>query len=135
MTNVKASMTIGGFAKAAGVGVETIRFYQRTGLLREPPRPPGGVRRYGEVDVARLKFIKSAQRLGFNLEEVRHLLRLEDGMHCEEAAALARERLHDVRERLQDLARIEAALAGLVECCAGQSAAGPCPLIAALQGS
>ncbi|WP_456236533.1 MerR family DNA-binding protein [Acidihalobacter aeolianus] len=77
--------------------------------------------------------MKSAQRLGFTLQEVCHLLRLEDGTHCEEAAGLARERLRDVRERLQDLARMEAALAGLVECCVGQSAAGPCPLIAALQ--
>ncbi|OBS08678.1 Hg(II)-responsive transcriptional regulator [Acidihalobacter prosperus] len=134
MAHRPVSLTIGGFAQAAGVGVETIRFYQRKGLLPEPPRPPGGTRRYGEADVARLKFIKSAQRLGFNLDEIGHLLRLDDGTHCEEAAALARERLHDVRERLQDLMRMEAALAGLVERCAGQSEAGACPLIAALQG-
>lgn len=134
MTNSLASLTIGGFAKAAGVGIETIRFYQRKGLLGKPTRPPGGVRRYGEADVARLKFIKSAQRIGFNLEEIGHLLRLDDGAHCEEAALLATQRLRDVRGRLQDLMRMETALAGLVGRCAGQHEEAACPLIEALHG-
>ncbi|MFX6250319.1 MerR family transcriptional regulator, partial [Acinetobacter baumannii] len=79
------SLTIGAFAKAAGVNVETIRFYQRKGLLPEPDKPAGGIRRYGETDVVRVRFMKSAQRLGFSLEEIGELLRLEDGTHCEEA--------------------------------------------------
>ena len=66
MVNTPETLTIGAFAKAAGVNVETIRFYQRKGLLPEPDRPIGGVRRYGPADVDRVKFVKSAQRLGFN---------------------------------------------------------------------
>ena len=72
----KSSDTIGGLAKAAGVGVETVRYYQRRGLLPEPPRPPGEVRRYGEADVKRLRFIRSAQAAGFTLNEIGELLDL-----------------------------------------------------------
>jgi MerR family mercuric resistance operon transcriptional regulator len=66
--------------------VETIRFYQLKGLLPQPKRPYGSIRRYGQADVARVKFVKSAQRLGFSLDEVGQLLKLEDGTHCSEAA-------------------------------------------------
>lgn len=85
--SVKAnSMTIGGLARAANVNVETIRYYQRRGLLSEPKRPPGGIRRYGFADIDRLTFVKTAQHLGFSLDEISDLLRLEDGTHCEEAS-------------------------------------------------
>ena len=128
------NLTIGAFAKAAGVNVETIRFYQRKGLLLEPDRPYGSIRRYGEADVARVKFVKSAQRLGFSLNEIGELLKLEDGTHCSEAAELAALRLADVRARLADLARMEIALSKLVsECCAQQGHVS-CPLIDALHG-
>lgn len=70
------NLTIGVFAKAAGVNVETIRFYQRKGLLPEPDKPYGSIRRYGEADVTRVRFVKSAQRLGFSLDEIAELLRL-----------------------------------------------------------
>ena len=80
MENILENLTIGGFAKAAGVNVETIRFYQRKGLLLEPDRPYGSIRRYGQTDVARVKFVKSAQRLGFSLDEIAELLTLEDGV-------------------------------------------------------
>jgi len=125
-------LTIGTFAHAAGVNLETIRFYQRKGLLPEPDRPPGGIRRYGQVDVARVKFIKSAQRLGFSLGEVSHLLRLEDGTHCGEAAELATLRLADVRARLADLKRMETALSTLVDQCCSCQGSISCPLIASL---
>lgn len=97
MENTVESLTIGAFAKAAGVNVETIRFYQRKGLLPEPDKPYGSIRRYGEADVARVKFVKSAQRLGFSLDEVAGLLRLDDGAHCDEARVLAEQKLEDVR--------------------------------------
>ncbi|RBW95057.1 MerR family transcriptional regulator [Escherichia coli] len=77
MENNLENLTIGVFAKAAGVNVETIRFYQRKGLLREPDKPYGSIRRYGEADVVRVKFVKSAQRLGFSLDEIAELLRLD----------------------------------------------------------
>src|SRR3546814_16028720 len=80
----------------------TIRFYQRKSLLVEPRRPFGSIRRYGAADVARVKFVKAAQRLGFSLDEIGELLRLEDGTHCSEAADLAAQRLADVRTRLND---------------------------------
>ena len=127
-------LTIGALAKAAGVNVETIRFYQRERLLPKPERPLGGIRRYGPTDVARVKFVKSAQRLGFSLQEVGHLLRLEDGAHCSEAAELAALRLADVRVRLADLARMEAALSRLVSECNARHVKVSCPLIAALHG-
>ncbi len=111
------NLTIGTFAKAAGVNVETIRFYQHKGLLPTPKRPYGGIRHYGSTDVARVKFVKSGQRLGFSLDEIGQLLILEDGAHCSEAAELAAQRLSDVRAKLADLARIEAALSRLVSDC------------------
>ncbi|MDE2155755.1 MAG: Hg(II)-responsive transcriptional regulator [Xanthomonadaceae bacterium] len=132
MKSRQDNLTIGTFAKAAGVNLETIRFYQRKGLLCEPDRPPGGIRRYGHGDVARVKFVKSAQRLGFSLEEVSHLLKLEDGTHCSEAAELAALRLADVRARLSDLRRMEAALSALVDQCCSCHGDISCPLIASL---
>lgn len=126
------NLTIGAFAKAAGVNIETIRFYQRKGLLVEPERSFGRIRRYGEGDVARVRFVKSAQRLGFSLDEIGELLTLEDGAHCSEAAQLAALRLADVRARLADLMRMEAALSGLIGQCCADGGHMVCPLIDAL---
>ena len=127
------NLSIGAFAEAAGVNVETIRFYQRKGLLWEPDRPHGSIRRYGQTDVARVRFVKSAQRLGFSLDEVAGLLTLDDGAHCDEARQLAEQKLIDVRSRLADLLRIEAALVTLVDDCCASHGTVSCPLIAALQ--
>ncbi|MBT0960278.1 Hg(II)-responsive transcriptional regulator [Denitromonas iodatirespirans] len=127
------NLTIGTLAKAADVTVETIRFYQLKGLLPKPDKPYGGIRRYAEMDVARVKFIKAAQRLGFSLEEVGQLLTLEDGTHCDEARVLAVHKLHEVRERLAVLRSIETALATLVNDCCAASGAVKCPMIAALR--
>lgn len=129
------NLTIGAFAKAAGVNVETIRFYQHKGLLLTPDRPYGGIRRYSSADVARVKFIKAAQRLGFSLDEIGQLLKLEDGTHCHEAAELAGLRLADVHAKLADLTRIEAALSKLVGECHAHHGNVSCPLIAALHCS
>jgi MerR family mercuric resistance operon transcriptional regulator len=133
MHNLSKTLTIGVLAEAAGVNVETIRFYQRKGLMQEPDRPLGGIRRYGDSDLARVRFIKSAQRLGFSLEEIAQLLKLEDGSHCTEAREQAEHKLADVRARLADLQRIEGALQNLVERCCATSGQVQCPLIAALQ--
>lgn len=132
MDNNPGNLTIGAFAKAADVNVETIRFYQRKSLLREPVRPPGGIRRYSARDVARLKFVKSAQRLGFTLEEIAQLLRLEDGTHCDDAASIAAHRLQDIRAKLHDLSRMESALSRLLRNCRRSESDVSCPLIAAL---
>ena len=133
MENHPESLTIGAFAKEAGVTVETIRFYQRKGLLPEPRKPRGGIRRYGKHDVERLRFVKSSQALGFTLEEIVGLLRLDDGAHCDEARVLAERKLANVRAKLSDLRRIESALVKHVEDCCGSRGTVYCPLIAALQ--
>ncbi|MBS1986040.1 MAG: Hg(II)-responsive transcriptional regulator [Bdellovibrionales bacterium] len=127
------NLTIGAFASAAGVNVETIRFYQRKGLLPEPDKPYGSIRRYGKADVTRVRFVKSAQRLGFSLDEVTELLKLEDGAHCDEAREQAERKLADVRIKLADLRRIERVLAELVERCCAATGQVRCPLIEALQ--
>lgn len=127
------NLTIGTFAQAAGVNVETIRFYQRRGLLPEPNRPYGSIRRYGQSDVERVRFVKSAQRLGFSLDEVAQLLRLEDGTHCAEAAEIASARLTDIRSRLADLSRMESVLSELVGRCHKRRGKISCPLIASLR--
>ena len=126
-------LTIGAVAKAAGVNVETVRFYQRRALLPEPDRPYGSIRRYEAEDVARVKFVKAAQRLGFSLDEVAGLLKLDDGTHCDEARQLAEVKLADVRKKLKDLRRIESALASLVRDCCTSRGTVSCPLIATLQ--
>ncbi|WP_341910234.1 Hg(II)-responsive transcriptional regulator [Polaromonas sp. YR568] len=127
--------TIGELAAFAGVGVETIRFYQRRGMVQEPPKPSGSIRRYGASDVQRLRFVKSAQSLGFSLDEVAELLRLEDGAHCKEASSLAESKLADIRRKLAELSRMETALSGLVEACHVGRGKVSCPLIAAFHAA
>ena len=126
-------LTIGELARSAGVHIETIRFYQRRGLLAEPVRPLGGIRRYGEADAARIRFIKSAQKLGFSLDEIMILLTLEDGTQCNEASKIARQKLSEVRGKLADLHRMEKSLAKLVGECEKKRGQVCCPLISSLQ--
>ena len=128
------NLTIGTLATAAAVNVETIRFYQRKALMREPQRAYGSVRRYGEADLCRVRFIKSAQRLGFSLDEIAQLLTLDDGAHCAAAMEQAQHKLLDVRAKLADLQRMEATLADLVQRCTNAQGSVHCPLIASLQG-
>jgi MerR family mercuric resistance operon transcriptional regulator len=132
-SNAPSGITIGSLAEAAMVNLESIRFYQRKGLMREPERSQGSIRRYGESDLARVRFIKSAQRLGFSLDEIAELLKLDDGTHCREARRLAEIKLVSVREKLADLQRIESVLNQLVDRCASARGAVACPLIASLR--
>lgn len=132
MKDSHENLTIGGFAKATGVNVETIRYYQRRGLLPKPERPSGGIRRYEHEDVARMTFIKTAQGLGFSLDEIAELLRLEDGTHCAEASNLARHKLDNVRDKIANLRRIEKVLDELVNHCQVVEENIACPLIASL---
>jgi len=133
MNKTLDTLTIGGLAKATGIGVETIRFYQRRGLLPEPDRPLSGIRRYGAADVQRIVFIKSAQRLGFSLDEVADLLKLADSQHCDEARTLAEYKLEDIQHRIAELHRMEMALQELIGRCQTNRNEVSCPLIAALQ--
>lgn len=133
MSQGQDSYTIGALAQAADVGVETVRFYQRKGLMREPGRPLGGIRRYTADDLARIRFVKSAQRLGFTLDEVAELLKLDDGTGCRAASEKAQRKLADVRARLIDLRSMEAVLSELVGRCESARGKVKCPLIAALK--
>lgn len=131
----RETFTIGTLARKAGVHVETIRFYQRRGLLAEPEKPLGGIRRYTRKDTQRVQFIKEAQGLGFSLAEVAELLSLEDGRKCRETREIAVKKLAAIRERIEILQRMERTLAPLVEHCGSENIPTVCPIIAALQGS
>jgi MerR family mercuric resistance operon transcriptional regulator len=128
----EAGYTIGRLAAAAGVHVETVRYYQRVRLMPVPKRAPGGIRRYGRAELSRLQFIKTAQALGFTLEEIADLVKLDDGTQCREAHAIAVQKLAAVRARLHDLRSIENALARLVRQCETRRGAVRCPLIESL---
>jgi MerR family mercuric resistance operon transcriptional regulator len=125
-------ITIGRLARAAEVNVETIRYYQRIGLLSLPSRDYGSIRRYVADDLKRVRFIKRAQALGFSLDEVALLLGLSDGKHCPETKALAEKKLTVVEEKMSDLAAIQKALKGLVTKCSKGSRGSGCPIIDAL---
>lgn len=129
----ESGLSIGQLAAAGAVNVETVRFYQRRGLLGTPDKRYGSMRRYSTQDLVRLRFIKSAQRLGFSLDQVADLLRLQDGTHCDDARRLAEAKLADVRDKLADLQRIESALGTLVARCANHGGSIACPLIESLQ--
>ncbi len=121
------SLTIGKLAAAGGVGVETIRFYQRKGLL-ETPTHGSGIRRYGWQDVRRLRFIKQAQAAGFTLEEIGELLDLDAGQDRARARELARARIQALDDRISELERARDALQRLArESSHGRS--GPCPIL------
>ncbi|MET4027775.1 MerR family mercuric resistance operon transcriptional regulator [Marinobacter sp. MBR-99] len=132
MSKKPRSMTIGVLAKAAGMGVETIRYYQRRGLVEEPEKPYGSIRHYDEEALARLHFIRTAQWLGFSLDEVGELLKLQDGTHCDEARVLGEQKLAKVREKISSLRRIERTLEGLVQACCTEQGDVKCPLITSL---
>ncbi len=125
-------MTIGQLAIAGEVNVETVRYYHRRGLLPVPERPAGGIRRYPNEALSRLRFIKRAQALGFALEDVEALLSLDDGQSCSKARAIGEHKLADVRQRIRDLRTLEKALKGLVDRCGSTSGRVHCPLIEAL---
>jgi MerR family mercuric resistance operon transcriptional regulator len=128
-------MTIGKLAAAGGVGVETVRYYQRRGLLDAPERAAfyGGVRRYGEVDARRLRFIRSAQAAGFTLDQIAELLALDATDDRARARELARERIAALDSRIAELERSRASLERLRSSCAAGSR-GPCPIIESFDG-
>lgn len=120
-------LTIGKLAAAADVGVETVRFYQRRGLLSTPKRIDG-FRHYGESDVNRLRFIRLAQAAGFTLEEIRQLLALDSGEDRAAAREMASKRLAELDARMEALQHARASLQKLVsECAIGKT--GPCPIL------
>ena len=126
---VTQAMTIGRLAATADVHVETIRYYQRRGLLHEPERPVGSVRRYGAEDVSRLQFIRRAQGVGFSLDEIAGLLEAKGQRACEQTLQLTERKLAEVRQRLEDLRQLEADLERLVDACRHAAADVTCPTL------
>lgn len=122
-------LTIGKLADAAGVNVETIRYYQRRGLLDEPAKPQGGHRRYTPDQVKRIRFIKRAQALGFTLTEVSGLLQLNGGYACAETQALALRKLALIERKIADLTAMRDVLGGLVQQCNAGNDGAACPII------
>ena len=124
-----SELTIGKLAEAAGVNIETIRYYQRRGLLDEPPKPLGGHRRYAMQEAKRLRFIKRAQVLGFTLSEVGGLLHLDAACACADTRELAVRKLALIEQRMADLKAMQEVLVGLVQQCDAGDGGAACPII------
>jgi MerR family transcriptional regulator, copper efflux regulator len=129
------SLTIGKVAKAAQVGVETVRFYEREGLIAEPPRRRSGYRQYPPDTVRRLRFIRRAKELGFTLKEIGELLdlRVDPSKSCADVRALANAKIADVAARMDDLSRIHSALEKLSRACRGKGPTSDCPILDAIE--
>lgn len=130
-----SKLRIGQVAKAAGVNIETIRYYERCGLLADPGRRESGYRAYPPEAVARVRFIKRGQQLGFTLREIAELLtlRVDDTSACDQVRAQAETKLAEIDARIADLLRIRHALAMLAAACAHGGPTGECPLLDALE--
>ncbi len=132
---MERTLTIGKLAEAAGVGVETVRYYHRCGLLPVPERAYGTIRQYPQESLQRLHFIRHAQSLGFSLDEVRVLLQQNDDGSCSNIRALAEQKLSLVEQRLNELARLRGELKSLIAQCRANGNKASCPLIDTLSAS
>ena len=129
------NLTIGKVARLSGVGIETVRFYEREGLIPEPPRRDSGYRQYPGSTIERLLFIKRAKDLGFTLAEIKELLslRVSQGSTCADVKAKANEKIRDVETKIKDLQRIKRALKKLSTECRGKGPVSECPILEALE--
>ena len=130
---MQRELRIGQLAAAVGVNVETIRYYQRRGLLDEPRKPLGGYRHYPADMAKRIRFIKRAKALGFTLEEIAGLLKLDEVRCCADTRALAAHKVALIERKLADLAAMRDALAELVRQCDSGEAEASCPIIRVLE--
>ena len=128
------SIGIGALAKRAGVGIDTVRYYEREGLLEPRARLASGYRRYSEHEVSRLRFIRRAQFLGFSLSEIRELLTLSSHRDVARVKKRAEAKLADVEQRIAELQRVRGALSSLVRACPGHGRPEDCPILLALGG-
>jgi len=126
-----SALTIGRLASATGVNIETIRYYQRVGLVREPAKPHAGFRVYSAETVKRIRFIKRAQKLGFSLQDIGHLLELGDG-HCKDVREQAEAKLAQIESQIHDLQAMRKTLKKLVTECGAGNENGHCPIIQSL---
>tara|TARA_R110002049_G_scaffold79063_1_gene201644 strand:+ start:470 stop:859 length:390 start_codon:yes stop_codon:yes gene_type:complete len=124
--------TISKLAQEAGVNVETIRFYEKKGLIQQPQKPIQGYRQYPDETLEKIRFIKRAKELGFTLDEIAHLLSLEE-LPCSQVQALSQHKLNTVQAKLKDLNRLEKALIELLKQCNNNEDESYCPVIDSLQ--
>lgn len=124
-------LTVGKVAKEASVNIETIRFYEKKGLLPKPPRSRSGYRQYSPETVSRVRFIKRSQELGFSLEEIAELLslRVEPGTTCGDVKRKAEEKLGDIEKKIRDLKQMKSALSSLASRCRGKGPTSECPIL------
>jgi MerR family mercuric resistance operon transcriptional regulator len=129
------ALTIGQVARSAGVGIETVRFYEREGLLQKPARKESGYRQYENGVVDRLRFIRRAKELGFSLKEIKELLalRVDPATTCAEVRKRAESKIADVEKKIEDLQRIKQALKKLTAACRGIGPISECPILEALE--
>jgi Hg(II)-responsive transcriptional regulator len=127
-----SSLSIGQLAKQAGVAIDTVRYYERNALLAPAGRLASGYRRYGAIELKRLRFIRRAKALGFSLEDVRGLLTLSDERDVAEVKRAAERKLGDIQQRIAELERIRTGLNTLITACPGHGRADACPILNAL---
>ncbi len=134
MTEYQNEIATGKAAEMAGVNKETLRFYEKNGLLNPPPRTAAGYRLYSEKDIDRVKFIKNAQSLGFSLVEIKALLRIADGEMTspEEVREVAKQKLATIDEQILQLEKLRSVLSGLVQKCESEGSICNCPIIESL---
>ncbi|MGH7107130.1 MAG: MerR family DNA-binding protein [Acetobacteraceae bacterium] len=128
------SMGIGALAHRGGVRIDTVRYYERNGLLAPKSRLASGYRRYGAMELSRLRFIRRAQALGFTLKEIEELLKLSSRRDVARVKSAAQQKLADVERRIADLERVREGLATLIDACPGHGRAAECPILNALGG-
>lgn len=125
------SMKIGEIAKRSGIGIETIRFYEREGLLLEPERRPSGYRQYDQSTVERLEYIRRAKELGFTLAEIRELLELSFAAHagCDHIRQRAEAKVADIEDKIRSLQQMKRSLGKIVQRCRTKNSTEDCPLV------
>ena len=128
------ALTIGKIARQAGIGIETIRFYERQGLIPSPPRSAAGYRLYPQNAVQKLRFIRRAKELGFSLKEIRELLALQEDPDatCGDIMERAKQKLTDIEGRIDDLQRIRDTLKTLTDACSSDTGFSECPIMQAI---
>jgi MerR family mercuric resistance operon transcriptional regulator len=131
-----SSFTIGQLARRAGVGVETVRFYERRGLIAQPPRRASGYREYPPEAISRITFIRRAKELGYTLKEIAELLelRVRPRRSCDAVKRNAEAKISDIEAKIESLRRMRKALRGLVNSCEKREATSECPILSALGG-
>jgi Hg(II)-responsive transcriptional regulator len=135
VTETSNQLTIGRMAEQAGVGIDTVRFYERRGLLPEPRRTAAGYRLYGEDSINRIRFVRRAKRLGFTLDEIENLLKLQDqGGRKSEVKEITTRKLQQIDAKIADLSRMRTVLETLATECSGRGNVSSCPIIEAMSG-